>query len=77
MVKRKKVPKEDRRNNKHWADGVRETVLSPHIPGYTDLERGWRAEDKYLQAVCNEFNAKIPWTLADHEEPALPLPEYD
>ncbi|KAJ7106114.1 hypothetical protein C8R43DRAFT_1140601 [Mycena crocata] len=61
-----------------WAEGARETVLSPHIAAYTDaLERGWRAERDYLLVVCNEFHAKINWRLEDYEEPELPLPEYD
>lgn len=74
----KRVAKKDRRNLKMWAEGARESILRPHIPGYTDaLERGWRAERDYLLGVCNEFHAKIPWRLDDHDEPELPLPEYD
>jgi hypothetical protein len=57
---------------------VRETVLEPHIESYGDaLERSWRAEREALQAICNEFHAKFSWRLQDHEEPDLPLPEYD
>ncbi|KAJ7774630.1 hypothetical protein DFH07DRAFT_952342 [Mycena maculata] len=74
----KRVARKDRRNLRLWAEGARESILKPHIPGYTDaLERGWRAERDYLQRVCNEFHAKIPWRMADHEDPDLPLPEYD
>src|ERR1700761_3203223 len=74
----KRIAKKDRRNLKLWAEGARESILKPHIPAYTDaLERGWRAERDYLQVVCNEFHARIPWRLADNEEPELPLPEYD
>ncbi|KAJ6542992.1 hypothetical protein B0H19DRAFT_1268179 [Mycena capillaripes] len=74
----KRIAKKDRRNLKMWAEGARESVLRPHIPGYTDaLERGWRAERDYLHDVCKEFHARIPWRLADDEEPDLPLPEYD
>ncbi|KAJ7065911.1 hypothetical protein B0H15DRAFT_807672 [Mycena belliarum] len=74
----KRVAKKDRRNLKMWAEGAREEILKPHIPGYTDaLERGWRAERDYLQVVCNEFHARISWRLLDHEEPELPLPVYD
>jgi hypothetical protein len=63
---------------KSWAEGAQETVLKPHIEAYTDaLERGWRAERDYLREVCNEFHARIPWHLEDHEEPELPLVEYD
>ncbi|KAJ7119389.1 hypothetical protein C8R46DRAFT_1238661 [Mycena filopes] len=73
-----RVAKKDRRNLKLWADGARESVLKPHIPGYTDaLERGWRAERDYHQLVCNEYHAQIPWRLQDYEEPELPLPVYD
>ncbi|KAJ7734669.1 hypothetical protein B0H16DRAFT_1767203 [Mycena metata] len=72
------IEKKDRRNLKMWAEGAREDVLKPHIPAYTDaLQRGWRAERDYLTLVCNEFHARIPWCLGDHEEPKLPLPEYD
>ncbi|KAJ7607461.1 hypothetical protein DFH06DRAFT_987601, partial [Mycena polygramma] len=61
-----------------WAEGARETILKPHIEGYADaLERGWRAERDYLQSVCNEFHSRIDWRLADHEEPELPLAEYN
>ncbi|KAJ7226779.1 hypothetical protein GGX14DRAFT_539117 [Mycena pura] len=74
----KRIAKKDRRNLKLWAEGARESILKPHIPAYTDaLERGWRAERDYLQIVCNEFHARIPWRLADNEEPELPLREYD
>ncbi|KAK7031312.1 hypothetical protein R3P38DRAFT_3187022 [Favolaschia claudopus] len=70
--------KKDRRNLKMWADGARESVLQPHIAGYTDaLERGWRAERDYVREVCREFHARISWRLADDEEPDEPLPEWD
>ncbi|KAJ6489345.1 hypothetical protein C8R47DRAFT_1215692 [Mycena vitilis] len=75
---RKRVPKEARKNMRLWAEGARETVLRPHIEGYADaLERGWRAERDYLQGVCNEFHARIDWRLADHEEPVLPLKDFN
>ncbi|KAJ7716213.1 hypothetical protein B0H16DRAFT_1741442 [Mycena metata] len=74
----KHIAKKDRRNLKLWAEGACESILKPHIPGYTDaLERGWRAERDYLLEVCNEFHAQIDWRLEDHEEPELPLPTYD
>ncbi len=61
-----------------WAEGVRESILTPLVPVYGDaLERGWRAERDALQAICNEFHAKVSWRLEDHEEPSLPLPDYD
>ncbi|KAJ7633593.1 hypothetical protein DFH06DRAFT_1004174 [Mycena polygramma] len=75
---RKRVAKEDRKNMRLWAEGARETVLRPHIEGYADaLERGWRAERDYLQEVCNEFHGRIDWRLADHEEPELPLKDFN
>ncbi|KAJ7887724.1 hypothetical protein B0H13DRAFT_2342320 [Mycena leptocephala] len=75
---RKRVAKEEHRNLRLWAEGARESVLAPHIPAYTDtLDRNWRDERNYLQKVCNEFHAQFSWQLEDHEEPDLPLPEYD
>ncbi|KAJ7221989.1 hypothetical protein B0H12DRAFT_1241159, partial [Mycena haematopus] len=74
----KKKAKADRRNLRLWAEGARETLLKAHVEGYTDaLERGWRAERDYVREVCNEYHARIPWTLEDHEEPEEPLPEYN
>jgi hypothetical protein len=74
----KRIAKKDRHNLKMWAEGARETILKPHIPGYTDvLERGWRAECDYVQEVCNEYHARVSWRLSDDEEPDLPLAEYD
>ncbi|KAJ6455657.1 hypothetical protein C8R47DRAFT_1082673, partial [Mycena vitilis] len=74
----KRMAKKDRRNLRLWAEGVRETILKPHIAGYTDaLERGWRAERDYVKDVCNEFHARISWRLADDEEPDTPVPNYD
>ncbi|KAJ7917019.1 hypothetical protein B0H13DRAFT_1870706 [Mycena leptocephala] len=72
------MAKENRQNLRLWADGVRETILTEHIATYADaLERDWRAERDTLQNICNEFHARISWRLADHEEPDLPLPDYD
>jgi hypothetical protein len=69
--------KEARCNNKLWAEGAWEDVLRPHIEAYPDaLERGWRAEQDLLK-VTNEFHTRISWRLVDHEEPELPLLEYD
>ncbi|KAJ7813579.1 hypothetical protein B0H13DRAFT_2382340 [Mycena leptocephala] len=74
----KPVAKEDRKSLKAWAKGAREKILEPHIAGYTNaLERDWRAERDYLQDVCNEYHALIPWHLDDYEEPEEPLPVWD
>ncbi|KAJ6447702.1 hypothetical protein C8R45DRAFT_948411 [Mycena sanguinolenta] len=75
---RKRVPKESRQNLQLWAEGAREDILKPHIELYANtLDQGWRAEREYLQTICNEFHAKVSWRLQDHEEPELPLTEYD
>ncbi|KAJ7826544.1 hypothetical protein B0H13DRAFT_2680676 [Mycena leptocephala] len=74
----KRKSKELRKSNKMWAEGAREDLLRRHIEAYADaLERGWRSEHDYLQKVCNEFHSRISWRLADHEEPELPLAEYN
>ncbi|KAJ7603089.1 hypothetical protein DFH06DRAFT_1152162 [Mycena polygramma] len=76
---RKKIPKEDRKSLRLWAEGAREAVLTPHIPTYADaLDQGHRRiERDVLQSICNEFHARISWRLGDHEEPDQPLAEYD
>ncbi|KAJ7017740.1 hypothetical protein C8F04DRAFT_1278922 [Mycena alexandri] len=75
---RKRIAKEHRKNLRLWAEGIRDSILRPHIPRYGDaLERGWRAERECLQDICNKFHTKISWKLQDHEEPELPLAEYD
>lgn len=75
---RKRIQKEARRNLRLWAEGLRETILTPHIENYTDaLDRSWREEREYVQKVCNEFHSRISWRLEDHEEPEAPLTEYD
>ncbi|KAJ7919820.1 hypothetical protein B0H13DRAFT_1868234 [Mycena leptocephala] len=56
---RKRIARDSCKNRRLWADGVRESILTPHIESYGDaLERGWRAEHEALQAICNEFHAK-------------------
>ncbi|CAK5265238.1 unnamed protein product [Mycena citricolor] len=71
--------KSEQRSLKFWAQGVREDeILAPHIQRYRDaLERGRRAEAAYLQRVCHEYHARVPWQTRDNEEPPLPLPAYD
>jgi hypothetical protein len=82
MAKRRqdkhRMAKEDRSNQKLWAEGCQALILESHITPYTNaLERGWQHERTYLTKVCNHYHALIPWRLPDHEEPPLPLPEYD
>ncbi|KAJ7058636.1 hypothetical protein C8F01DRAFT_1255785 [Mycena amicta] len=70
--------KAERHNLKFWADGIRETeILLPRLPEYMDaLAQGWRAERTCLDSICNEYHARIPWTVGDNEEPEELLP-YD
>ncbi|KAJ7617995.1 hypothetical protein FB45DRAFT_800748 [Roridomyces roridus] len=74
----KKMLKQNRKSNKCWADGARDSILRPHIDAYSDaLSRGARAERTYFTRVCVEYHARIDWRLKDHEEPPLPLAPYD
>jgi hypothetical protein len=69
---RKRVAKEDRKNLRLWAEGVRETILAPHLDAYQiALDQGWREERKYLKKICREFHARVSWRMKDHEEPIL------
>ncbi|KAJ6503459.1 hypothetical protein C8R47DRAFT_1250457 [Mycena vitilis] len=73
--KRKRVPKDKRQNLRLWAEGMRETVLSPHIESYGHaLGQGWLEERNYLVKVQREYHARISWRLEDHEEPEELLP---
>ncbi|KAL1698751.1 hypothetical protein EV121DRAFT_296853 [Schizophyllum commune] len=77
--KRRGIPKKDRKNRKNWAEGVRAEILSQYIARYTDVvaEGGWSKGQEVIREVCAEYHAKIPWQLPDHDEPDLPLPEYN
>ncbi|KAJ7607008.1 hypothetical protein DFH06DRAFT_1018881 [Mycena polygramma] len=76
--KRGRVPKKDRKNLRLWAEGARQTILEAHVEPYGDaMERGWREERAYFQRIINEYHARIPWRLEDHEEPPLPLAPFD
>ncbi|KAJ7576080.1 hypothetical protein C8J56DRAFT_900301 [Mycena floridula] len=59
------ISKQDRKSAKNWAEGIREEmILKPWLPVVTD-------------AMLREYHTRIPWTLEDHEEPTLPLPDFD
>ncbi|KAJ7325484.1 hypothetical protein DFH08DRAFT_1085166 [Mycena albidolilacea] len=69
---RKRVPKEERKNLRLWAEGPREAILAPHLDKYqTALNQGWRQERKYLKKVCREYHARVSWRTLDHKEPVL------
>ncbi|KAJ7784200.1 hypothetical protein B0H16DRAFT_1446458 [Mycena metata] len=45
---RRRVPKAERRNLRLWAEGARESILTPHLEGYAQaLDAGWQDERKY------------------------------
>jgi hypothetical protein len=69
---RERIPKEEHRNLRLWADGSREVVLSAHLDEFAAARtKGAHVEKAYLQKVCNEFHARVDWRLADHKEPVL------
>ncbi|KAK7043456.1 hypothetical protein R3P38DRAFT_2510527 [Favolaschia claudopus] len=69
---RQRVPKENRKNLRLWAEGARETVLAPHLDAYQiALDQGRRQERKLLKKICREFHARVDWRTKDHEEPML------
>ncbi|KAK7020076.1 hypothetical protein R3P38DRAFT_2536029 [Favolaschia claudopus] len=69
---RQRVPKENRKNLRLWAEGARETILTPHLDAYqAALDQGRRQERKMLKKICREFHARVDWRTKDHEEPML------
>lgn len=75
--RKKQMDKAERKNLKLWAEGAREEVLSQYIEVYGDAcARGYISERDCL-LICNHYHQVIDWCLEDHEEPSLPLPEYD
>jgi hypothetical protein len=69
---RKRIPREERKNLRLWAEGAREEILRPHFDAYTKaFDEGWREERLYLKKVCKEYHARIHWTVTDTEEPIL------
>ncbi|KAK6974864.1 hypothetical protein R3P38DRAFT_2419844, partial [Favolaschia claudopus] len=69
---RQRVPKENRKNLRLWAEGARESILTPHLDAYqAALDQGRRQERKMLKKICREFHARVDWRTKDHEEPML------
>ncbi|KAF7964910.1 hypothetical protein HWV62_1747, partial [Athelia sp. TMB] len=74
----KRMAKHERQTFRLWAEGARETLLTPHIAPYADaLSRSWVHERDYVANVQNHYHRAVPWRLPDHEEPPLPLPDYE
>ncbi|KAI5895151.1 uncharacterized protein SCHCODRAFT_02494560 [Schizophyllum commune H4-8] len=63
--KRQLMAKGDRQNKKNWAEGYTE-----------ELAKGGKAAAEYAVKVCHELNYKVPYYLADDQEPDT-IPEYD
>jgi hypothetical protein len=69
---RARIPKEERKNLRLWAEGNREVVLNPYLADYAAaMDRGTAAERKLWKKICREYHARISWRLHDHEEPVL------
>ncbi|KAJ7703324.1 hypothetical protein B0H17DRAFT_1194511 [Mycena rosella] len=69
---RKHISKSERKNLRLWAEGARESVLIPHLDGYSAaLDGGRLTERKYWKHVCKEFHMRVDWKTLDHEEPVL------
>ncbi|KAJ6557786.1 hypothetical protein B0H19DRAFT_1070398 [Mycena capillaripes] len=72
----KRVPKAERKNLRLWAEGSRETILTPHLDAYAKaLDEGWELERKLLKKICNEFHARVDWRTPENEE--LVLKDWD
>ncbi|KAJ7572778.1 hypothetical protein C8J56DRAFT_904927 [Mycena floridula] len=70
--------KKDRQSQQHWADGIRETILAKWVSPMADaMAQTWQVQDEVLRSCTNEYHTKVDWHLEDHEEPTLPLPDYD
>jgi hypothetical protein len=69
---RKRVPKEEHKNLRLWAEGVRETILSLHLEHYQKaMDQGWHYERRYWKKVCREFHGRVDWRTRDNKEPVL------
>lgn len=73
------MPKEERKNQKLWADGLREDLLMTHFTDYCRARDSGSRRDCQLvmSKILHHYHAMIPWRLPDHEEPPRPLPQYD
>ncbi|SJL18824.1 uncharacterized protein ARMOST_22425 [Armillaria ostoyae] len=78
MGRKSRLRKEERRNNKGWAEGGRETILEKHVPGYVvEWQKGPVAEQVFAEKVLQEYHYYIHWTWEDHIEPVQPFALYD
>ncbi|KAL1685937.1 hypothetical protein GGG16DRAFT_65303 [Schizophyllum commune] len=79
MGKNKKKAKEDRLNNKGWAEGCREErVLLPNVDRYTSArQRGHISERRVMADICNQYHTYFPLWLEDHDEYLAVYLPYD
>ncbi|CAK5277261.1 unnamed protein product [Mycena citricolor] len=76
--KKRKSTKKERGNLRLWAEGVREEILQKHLNRVSEARLGgtWAQERAAIQAACNEYHARIPWSTPDHVEPDV-VHDYD
>jgi hypothetical protein len=76
--KYKKMKKEDKKNNKDWAAGARETIMEAYLDRLAEAKlRGKAAEDAVFEKLFRHYHAVIDWRLPDHKEPPSPMLVYD
>lgn len=79
MGRQPRVARQDRKGGKGWANGIRESILKPHISRLCVALQSTQAEAarECLSSIQHQYHAQVHWTLEDHEEPLLPLTPYD
>ncbi|KAI5897295.1 uncharacterized protein SCHCODRAFT_01080467 [Schizophyllum commune H4-8] len=79
MGKNKKKAKEDRLNNKGWAEGCcEERVLLPNVDRYTSArQRGHISKRRVMADICNQYHTYFPLWLEDHHEYHAVYRPYD
>ncbi|KAH8813866.1 hypothetical protein DL96DRAFT_1716165 [Flagelloscypha sp. PMI_526] len=52
-----------------WADGLRSDILARSVPAYAEAwKKGRDEENDQWDAICNDFNSRVPWDYSDDEE---------
>ncbi len=78
MGRKSCLRKEERWNDKGWAEGGRETILEKHVPGYVvEWWKGPVAAEAFVEKVFQEYHYYIHWTWEDHIEPMQLFAPYD
>ncbi len=78
MGQKSRLRKEERQNEKGWAEGGQETILEKHVSEYmVEHEKGPMAEQMCFAKILKEFLFYIHWSWADTVKPAQPFTLYD